>query len=46
LATKQNPIAPEEIRLSHLLSMLESDEFEINNYSSKDLSRLDEMFRL
>ena len=38
-------IAPEAIRLSHLLSMLQTTEYEINNYGSKDSSGLDEMIR-
>jgi len=38
-------IAPEEIRLSHLLKMLQTAEYEINNYGSNQSSGLDEMIR-
>jgi len=38
-------IAPEEIRLSHLLAMLQNAENEINNYGSSQSTGLDEMAR-
>ena len=33
--------APEEIRLSHLLSMLQTAEYEINNYGSSNVQGID-----
>ncbi|MCX6239480.1 MAG: hypothetical protein NTY07_18330, partial [Bacteroidia bacterium] len=38
-------IAPEEILLSHLLSMLQTTEYEINNYGSNQSTGLDEIAR-
>ena len=42
---RNTQFAFEEIRLSHVLSMLQNTEYEVNNYDSNQSTGLDEMAR-